>query len=139
MKKTVSKSQYICNKKNFYIGFSYYYQKGLCHLESMRAEVMPISYIYQNFVFNACFSLSRTERRNLQRRQQVNWVWIRVFWSNLRNVSYLVKVPLNFVVKSKSVEIILLLAVLNKKRTLFKKRELRAASKQKFKNTCQLS
>ena len=30
MKKTVSKSQYICNKKNFYIGFSYYYQKGLC-------------------------------------------------------------------------------------------------------------
>ena len=45
MKKTMSKSQYICNKNNFCIGFSYYYQKGLCHLEIRRAEVMPVSYI----------------------------------------------------------------------------------------------
>ena len=50
------------------------------------------------------------------------------------------QVPLNFVVKSKSVEIILL-AVLNKKRMLFikKKRQLRAARKQKLKNTYLLS
>ena len=114
MKKTVSKFEYICNKNNFYICFSYYYQKGLCHLKFMRAEVMPVSHICQNFDFNAWISLSRTERQNLQRRQQVNWVWIRVFWSNLRNVYYLVKIPLNFVVKSKSVEITLLAACYSK-------------------------
>ena len=96
----------------------------------MRAEDVPITLICQNFFVFTYEFLSRTERRNLQRRFQANciglfWkrVWIRdilIEFTERFFSGYARSSSLNFFVKNKSVKKILLV-VLRKTHAIHKK------------------